>query len=201
MSQENIENNNEKTEIIKELDQNLMDHEYDGILELDNSLPPWWLILFGITVFFAFIYLGYYFVMGGPSQAEEYVAEMQQAQFEVDAFNEMMGGTVDENTVTLLTDETGLNAGKEIYDANCVACHGANGEGGVGPNLGDEYWIHGNSINDVYRTVKNGVPEKGMIPWESQLKPEQMQQVSSYILQKIAGTNPAGGKEPEGEKR
>ena len=199
MSENNINLEDDKTQIIKELDQNLMDHDYDGILELDNSLPPWWLIMFFGTIFFGAIYMGYYFLMNGPSQEREYLDEMMMAQEEVDAYKEMMGPTVDETNVELITDASSLDEGKEIYDLNCVACHGPNGEGGVGPNLGDDYWIHGNSISDVFSTVKYGVPEKGMIPWESQLNPKQIQNVSSYILTKIAGTNPAGGIDPQGD--
>ncbi len=199
MSENNIHLEDDKTEIIKELDQNLLDHDYDGILELDNSLPPWWLIMFFGTIMFGAIYMGYYFLMNGPSQEREYLNEMMMAQEEVDAYKEMMGPTIDETNVELLTDASRIGDGKEIYDLNCIACHGPNGEGGVGPNLGDDYWIHGNSISDVFKTIKYGVPEKGMIPWESQLNPKQIQNVSSYIITNIAGSNPAGGIDPQGD--
>lgn len=199
MSENSLKLNDDKTEIIEEFDQNLMDHNYDGILELDNTLPPWWLILFFGTLMFSAIYMGYYFLMNGPTQEKEYLNEMMMAQHEVDAYKELMGPSIDETNVALIMDESLLAEGKEIYDLNCIACHGPNGEGGIGPNLGDNYWIHGNSIGDIFSTIKYGVPEKGMIPWESQLNAKQIQNVSSYIITKLAGTNPVGGIDPQGE--
>ncbi len=189
-----------KIEIIEGLDENLMDHEYDGIRELDNSLPPWWLYMFYGTIIFAVLYMGNYFFMGAPSQEEEYVAEMQIAGEQLEKVREEKGGSVGESNVGLMTEDENLEHGESIYIKNCLACHGANGEGGIGPNLTDEYWISGGTINEVFRTIKYGVPEKGMIPWESQLSPEQIQQVSSYILVKLLGTDPPNAKEPQGDR-
>lgn len=191
---------NEKTEIIEELDKNLLDHDYDGIVELDNSLPPWWVYMFYGTIIFAIAYGVLLFAYDGFSQKEELAREMEAAQTQIAKFQEENGASVDENTVTLLSDATALTDGKAIYDKNCVACHAANGGGGVGPNLTDGYSIHGNTINNLFKVIKFGVPEKGMIPWESQLKPEQIQNVASYILTEFANKNVEGGKEPQGEE-
>lgn len=177
----------------------LLDHEYDGIRELDNSLPPWWVAMFYITIAFAVVYMGYYhFSDAGPSSAEEYEFQMAKAEEAKEAFLAKQANKVDENNVVALTDENELSLGKSIYTANCVACHGAAGEGGVGPNMTDAYWIHGGDIKSVFLTIKNGVPEKGMIAWSTQLRPADMQRVASYILT-MQGTNPPNAKEPQGE--
>lgn len=178
----------------------LFDHEFDGIRELDNRLPPWWVALFVITVIFAGVYMIYYHVSGaGPSSTEEYAMEVKQAEEAVQAFLAKQANKVDETTVVALTDPQDISLGKTIWDANCVACHGAGGEGGVGPNMADEYWIHGGTIKDIFRTIKYGVPEKGMIAWQTQLRPSDMQRVASFILT-LQGTNPPNPKAPEGEK-
>ncbi len=177
----------------------LMDHEYDGIHELDNNLPPWWVWMFNLTIVFAVVYMIWFHVLPyGNSQSEEYVAEVELATQERLDYIAKMGESVNENTVTLLTSESDLQAGKNIYNANCQACHLADGGGSVGPNLTDKYWIHGGSIHDIFKTIKYGVPAKGMISWESQLRPKEMAQVTSYILT-LQGTTPAAPKEPEGE--
>lgn len=176
----------------------MFDHEFDGIRELDNSLPPWWVALFYITIAFAGVYMVYYHFAGiGPSSAEEYTAQMEIAKEEVAAFQARQANQVDENTVVALTDETSLSTGKTIYIASCAACHGQLGEGGVGPNMTDDYWIHGGSAKDIFKTIKYGVPEKGMISWQSQLRPTDMQRVTSFILT-LRGTNPPNAKEAQG---
>jgi len=195
-----MENKIEKSEIIEGLDSNVTDHEYDGIIELDNALPPWWLYMFYGTIIFAIIYVILFFGMGKFKQQDELKAEYAVAAEKIEAYQKEHGTAVDENTVVLVTDADQLADGKAIYEKNCVACHAVNGGGGVGPNFTDDYWIHGNSINEVFKVVKYGVPEKGMIPWEAQLNPEQMQNVASYILNEFAGKNVEGGKEPQGEK-
>ena len=195
-----MENKVEKSEIIEGIDENVMDHEYDGIVELDNALPPWWLYMFYGTIIFSIIYVIMFFGMGKFNQQDELKAEYAEAAEKIEAYQKEHGAAVDENTVVLVTDADKLADGKAIYEKNCVACHAVNGGGGVGPNFTDDYWIHGNSINEVFKVVKYGVPEKGMIPWEAQLNPEQMQNVSSYILSEFKGKNVEGGKEPQGEK-
>lgn len=179
----------------------LTDHAYDGIRELDNNLPPWWVWGFYFTIAFAFLYLMYYEFGSGPSSTQEYIAQVEVAEVEKAAFMATMANSVDENSVTFITDATRLENGKSLFETNCAACHGQTGgsmPGGVGPNLVDEYWIHGGSINAVFKTIKYGVPSKGMISWESQFSPAQIQDISSYILS-LQGTNPPNAKEPQGE--
>jgi cytochrome c oxidase cbb3-type subunit 3 len=178
----------------------LLDHNYDGIRELDNRLPPWWLALFYVTVVWGVLYFGYNHIAGyGQSSEDAYMEEMSVAKASVDAFLAGRADVVDENSVKLLSDEESLADGKFIYQLNCVVCHLESGGGLVGPNLTDEYWIHGGGIKNVFRTIKYGVPEKGMIAWSSQLRPDDMQKVASYVLS-LQGTNPANPKAPEGEK-
>ncbi len=176
----------------------LFDHNYDGIRELDNSLPPWWVAMFVVTVVFAAIYLGYYHVSdAGPGSHEEYEAEILSAQEAIAAFQAKQADKVDEANLVPMEKDGDLAAGKTIYTTNCVACHGTLGEGGVGPNLTDKFWIHGGSIQNIYQTIKNGVPEKGMISWKAQLRPVDMHRVASYIL-KFQGTTPPNAKAPQG---
>ncbi len=176
----------------------MFDHEFDGIRELDNSLPPWWVALFYFTIIFGVVYYSYYHFTGqGPSSIEEYNSEMRLAKLQVDEYLASQVTQVDENTVTVLTEAAALESGKGIFVSYCAACHGMGGEGGVGPNMVDKYWVHGGSIQDIFRTIKYGVPEKGMISWQSQLNATAMQEVSSYILT-LQGTNPPNQKEPEG---
>lgn len=175
-------------------------HDFDGIRELDNSLPPWWIALFAITVVFSVIYMGYYHFGGsGPSSAEEYTMEVEEAEVIAKAVLAKQANTVDETNVVALTDEQSISIGKTIWSSNCVACHGAEGQGGVGPNMTDEFWIHGSGIQNIFKTIKYGVPQKGMIAWSSQLRPIDMQRVASFILT-LQGTNPPNQKAPEGVK-
>ncbi len=180
-------------------EQVMTSHEYDGIKELDNRLPPWWLYGFYFTILFGIVYLLHFHVLGtGKSSHEEYIAEMEQAEAEVQAYLAEQGSMVDETNVVVLTEDADLQAGEEMFLQNCSACHGQQGQGGIGPNFADNYWIHGGSVADVFTVIKYGVPEKGMISWESQFSPVQMQQLASYILT-MPGTNPPNQKEPQGE--
>jgi len=175
----------------------LAGHEYDGIKELDNKLPKWWLWLFYLTIIFGVVYfINYQVLRIGPSQEEEYKQEMADAAMEYKA--EKPANTIDAANVTLLTDETSLAAGKEIFDKNCKICHLEQGQGLVGPNLTDDYWIHGCTIGDIFNVITNGVTEKGMISWKAQLTPKQIQEVASYIVS-LHGTNPPNPKPPQGE--
>lgn len=177
----------------------MQNHSYDGIQELDNGMPPWLKYMFIVTIVFAFIYLlNYHIFRTGMLQTAEYNNDIKQANIELAEFRKKAGNSVDETTVKLLTDVADLNAGKEIYKTNCVACHGANGEGLVGPNLTDDHWKHGGSIQSIFKTIKYGVVEKGMKSWQADLSPIQMQEVASYI-KSLKGTNPSNPKAPEGD--
>ncbi|MEP0984306.1 cbb3-type cytochrome c oxidase N-terminal domain-containing protein [Ekhidna sp.] len=175
------------------------DHEYDGIRELDNRLPPWWLYGFYASILFGVIYLINYEVLGtGQHQDEEFQAEMIQAEEDVKVYLASLGDLIDESNVTLATETADINAGKAIYDANCSVCHAADGGGGVGPNFTDKYWLHGGDMPSIFKTIKYGVPSKGMIAWEAQLSPKKMQQVASYIYA-MEGNTSLDPKEPQGE--
>lgn len=186
---------------VEKEEQIMLDHNYDGIRELDNNLPPWWLWLFYITIAFSGVYFVYYHMTPyGKSSTEKYEMAMAKAAAEIEEFRALRADLVDEDNLEVLTDDQSLEIGKSIYINNCAVCHLNSGAGSVGPNLTDNYWIHGGSISDVYKTVKYGVPEKGMISWQTQLRPIEMHQVSSYILESLVGTNPPDAKEPQGEE-
>ncbi len=245
----------------------LLDHDYDGIQELDNDLPPWWLYLFYFSIAFAFVYLMYYHVLGiGPSSAEQYQMEINpsgvladthtpkiifqspyynrkvdltprlreqlsqfvgedvpfsvliaeakrkanaeqleklNAAFPGDEFGSVAAAPapVEEEAPAALerfTDDDNLAKGKVIFEKNCAACHAPDGGGGIGPNLTDDYWIHGGTFKDIVQTITVGVPAKGMIPWEKTLNQEKIQQVASYVAT-LRGTTPAQPKAPQGE--
>ncbi|MCB0700202.1 MAG: c-type cytochrome [Chitinophagaceae bacterium] len=177
----------------------LLDHNYDGIQELDNSLPPWWKYGFYLTIFIGVIYIWYYHAGGnGPSSREEYVAEVKQGEKEVAAYLATAADNVDENSVEML-DESGIAAGKDIFIKNCVACHANDGGGNaVGPNLTDDYWLHGGSLKDVFKTIKYGWPDKGMRSWKDDFSPKQIAQLASFV-KSLHGTTPAVPKDPQGE--
>lgn len=175
----------------------MLDHDYDGIRELDNDLPPWWKYGFYITIMWAVAYMFYYHAAGGASSSEEYVSEMQQAKIEVEDYMRKNASNVDENNVKL-SEDMGIAEGKTLFMANCKACHGEFGEGGVGPNLTDAYWLHGGSLSEIFKSVKYGWPNKGMKSWQTDLTPVQMKDVASYIMT-LQGTKPANAKEPQGE--
>src|SRR5690554_5132695 len=179
----------------------MIDHEYDGIRELDNPIPMWFNALFYSSIVFAIGYLLIYHVIGwGMTQDEEYQAAMQAGEKQRIEFLESSGSNIDENSVTLDLSPEFVAAGQEIFLQNCGMCHGNQGEGLIGPNLADEYWIHGGEVGEIFRTIKYGVPEKGMVPWEANLTPVQIAQVSNFILS-LVGTNPPNPKDPEGEKK
>lgn len=176
----------------------LLDHEYDGIKELDNALPPWWKYGFYFTIGVAALYLLRYHVWKtGPDPQQEYDQEMKVAAAQVEAYRKKAGDMVDEKTVTM-ADATGIAEGDKIFHSNCFACHGAKGEGGVGPNLTDNYWLHGGTIHDVFKTIKYGYPDKGMQSWEKTYSPAQIKNLASYV-KSLAGTNPPNPKAPQGD--
>jgi len=185
---------------VEEEEEIMLDHNYDGIRELDNHLPPWWKWLFYGTIAFGVVYLIVYHVTDSlPLQAEEYANQIAEAEaMQAERMANTPTVAIDESTVTYVEDAAKLASGKQVYDNNCAQCHRADGGGSIGPNLTDEYWLHGGSIQDIFRTIKVGVPAKGMISWEPLLSPEQMQNVSSYIMT-MQGTNPENPKAPQGE--
>jgi cytochrome c oxidase cbb3-type subunit 3 len=183
-------------EDIEKLD---LHHDYDGISELDNSIPAWWNWAFAGTIAFAVIYLIRFFITGGiPDQVKELAEAERIAAIQMEEYLARAGGLIDESNVTM-QDETGISKGVVLFDKNCVACHGAQGEGGIGPNLTDEFWLHGGSLKDVFYSIKYGWPEKGMKSWKDDFSPEQIAQIASYVIS-IQGTNPPNAKEPQGEK-
>lgn len=174
-------------------------HDFDGIRELDNKLPPWWLGLMYGSILFAVVYMYYYHFSGREwSSTAEYQAAMEVGDEIKAAYLFKMANAVNETNVAMLEDAEDLNAGAAVYKMNCAACHGQQGQGLVGPNLTDDYWVHGGDIKDIFRTIKYGVPEKGMIAWSTQLRPQTMQQVASYIMT-LRGTNPPNPKSQEGK--
>lgn len=174
-------------------------HDYDGIRELDNHLPPWWVNLFVLCIIWSVGYMWYYHWGGdGADQEQEYKMEVETAKKEIAIALAGKANAVDESNVAVLTDAAALGEGELIYKNACVACHGQKGEGMVGPNFTDEYWMHGGGIKNIFKTIKYGVPEKGMIAWQAQLKPADIQKVASYILT-LEGSNPPNPKAPQGE--
>jgi cytochrome c oxidase cbb3-type subunit 3 len=177
----------------------MLDHNYDGIRELDNRLPPWWVALFYGCIIWGFGYMVYYHFGGwGKSNIELYQEEVLMAETRRAEVMALKAEEISESTVAALTDKGQLEEGKTIFMNNCKACHGEKGEGIVGPNLTDENWIHGGGIKNVFKVIKEGVPAKGMISWKDQLRLTDIQKVASYILT-LKGTNPPNGKAPEGE--
>jgi cytochrome c oxidase cbb3-type subunit III len=177
----------------------LMEHEYDGIRELDNDLPPWWKYGFYLTVIVACFYMVHYHVTKtGDLQEAELVKATEKANLEIAEYLKQSAGNVDESTVKFLNDKADLGAGEEIFLNTCSACHGRRGEGGVGPNFADSYWMHGGSMRDIFKSIKYGWPEKGMKSWKEELSPMQIAQVSSYI-KTLNGTNPPNQKEKQGD--
>ncbi len=174
----------------------VMEEDHDGIRELDNPMPTWWTWFFVICVIFGYAYIFHYHTFGtGKLSIAEYEADMAQANAEVAAVREKLYASITPETVTAVTDPAKIASGKELFDKKCASCHGKLGEGGVGPNLTDNQWLHGCGIKNVFVTITEGVPAKGMISWKDQLNPIQIQEIASYILT----LQPATGKAPEGE--
>ena len=191
---------NKSVSIDKEQDVQL-DHDYDGIKELDNSLPPWWIYGFYFTILFAGVYMyRYHISKSSPLQVEELAIEKIQAEKDKVAFMATLANNVDETSIAYNPTAELLAEGKAIFIKNCVSCHGPEAQGAsIGPNLTDEYWIHKGGIKDIFKTIKNGVQEKGMIPWGQQLSNAQIAAVATFIksLQESHPTNP---KAPQGDK-
>lgn len=187
------------TKAIEDEHELILDHDYDGIKELNNNLPPWWLYSFYISIIFAVVYMVKYHIMDGDSQIDEYHTQMAEAQLQIEEYKKAAKDLVDYNSVEMLEGED-LKAGKEIWEQNCAVCHMADGGGGIGPNMTDDYYILGGGIKNIFKTTsEGGRPGKGMEAWSKKgLKASQIAQVSSYIVT-LNGTTPANPKEPEGE--
>ncbi|WP_127844848.1 cbb3-type cytochrome c oxidase N-terminal domain-containing protein [Psychroflexus aestuariivivens] len=184
---------------VEEEDEIELDHNYDGIRELDNKLPPWWLYSFYASIVFAAVYLVRFHVFNDYDQIEEYEAEVAQAKIDIEEYKKTAKDLVTIENVSVLEEAADLEVGNQIYLNNCVACHKADGGGGIGPNLTDEHWILGGGIKNVYKTlVEGGRPGKGMVAWKNDFSPYELQQVASYVLS-LQGTEPAEPKEPQGE--
>lgn len=184
---------------IEEEGEIILDHNYDGIKELDNKLPPWWVYMFYATIIFGVIYMARFHVFGDYDQDTEYLTEITIAEAEIAAYKKNAKDLVDVNTVELLTDASDISAGKKIFETNCVACHMPDGGGGIGPNLTDRNWILGGGIKNVFNTISEGGRDgKGMVAWKQSLKPAEMAQVASYVLT-FEGTTAANPKAPEGD--
>lgn len=187
-----------KSVAIEEESTILLDHDYDGIQELDNDLPPWWKYGFVLTIIVSFIYIGYYHAAGGPSQVDEYHAAVARGEEEKAAYLAKSANNVDENTVTLITEPGELAAAENIFQTACAACHAKDGGGTVGPNLTDDYWLHGGSVKDVFKSVKYGWPDKGMKSWKDDYSPKQIAAIASYV-KSLKGKQPLVPKAPQGE--
>ena len=176
----------------------LLDHNYDGIKELDNALPPWWKWGFYFTIIVAVIYmLRFHVFKTGPTPEQEYNKEMQIAAIQLEQYRNSNKEQIDETNVTL-ADAPGIAEGKKIFTGTCFACHGMKGEGGIGPNLTDNYWLHGGSLNDVFKTIKYGVPDKGMQAWGKTFSPTDIKDLASFVLS-LKGTNPPNAKAHQGD--
>lgn len=188
---------NASVEVEKEKDI-LLDHDYDGIKELDNNLPPWWKYGFYLTILVAFVYMIHYHgSKTGDLQIEEYTKSIEKAKAEVAEYMKNAAGNVDESTVKQL-EGADIETGKELFIANCAACHGKVGEGTVGPNLTDKFWLHSGSLADIFKSIKYGWVDKGMKAWKEDLSPMQIAQISSYI-KTLQGTNPPNAKAAQGD--
>jgi cytochrome c oxidase cbb3-type subunit III len=189
---------NKSVSIEREKDIDLS-HDYDGIRELDNAVPPWWSWSFVAAILFSVVYLWRYHVSEtAPLQLQELQIAMQRGEAEKDAYLQRSAKKVDENTVKMM-DAGGIAAGQTLFQRNCITCHGNNGEGNnIGPNLTDDYWLHKGGISDIFKSIKYGWVEKGMQSWQGVFSSTEIAQISSYI-KSISGTNVPGGKAPQGE--
>ena len=177
----------------------LLDHDYDGIKELDNDLPPWWKYLFIASVIWGVAYFIHYEMLGGDNQEMELQKEIAEAKIALEEYKKTAPDVMDADKVVLLTEAGDLGKGKAIYEMNCAACHKVDGGGQIGPNLTDEHWVLGGGIKNVFHTISEGGRDgKGMVAWKAILKPTEIQQVSSYVLS-LQGSNPADAKAAEGD--
>ena len=175
----------------------LLEHNYDGIQEYDNPLPTWWVTLFWISIVFAIFYPVYYHYGHGKLVVEAYNEDMV-AFYELQAEQLLAMGEIKESTlVGLMDDDAMMATGASLFVSKCAQCHGDKGEGNIGPNLTDGYWLHGGKLTDIYYTVTEGVPSKGMLAWKNQLGPAEIMSVSAFVGS-LRDSNPSPAKEPQG---
>jgi len=177
----------------------MLDENFDGIVELDNPTPPWFNFLFYTTIVVAIIYVLWYHAGSGKLQTAEYEDQIAEAEVAKTAYLKKVGNSIDESNVKLITDANQIAEGKTLFNTKCAVCHREDAGGSVGPNLTDEFWLHGGQVSDIFKTIKYGVTGKGMIAWEKSLNGLQMAQLASYVLS-LQGTNPVAPKEPQGTK-
>ena len=187
----------------KQQDKNLIEgHEYDGIQELNNPLSNWWVVVLFLTIVFAVGYYAYYELGSGPSSDQELAADMGTINKNKEKSTASSGGALDISSVdykAILADASKLQQGQAVFAGKCIACHAVDGGGGIGPNLVDEYWLHGGRFKDIYTVISNGVLSKGMPSWKDLVKQDERLFVAAYILS-IKGHNVAQAKAPQGEK-
>lgn len=179
----------------------IRDHVYDGIQEYDNPMPGWWTWIFILTVVFGLFYVLGVHVFGFINTYERDLAASQEDLEAIRAAYEEANPSVtyDEATIaTFVGDPTAIEAGAAHFSTYCAVCHGQAGQGLIGPNLTDKYWLHGNTNEDIFQVLTQGVVEKGMAAWDGILTPEQRAQTIAFI-RSIQGTNPPNAKEPQGE--
>lgn len=211
----------------------LLDHEYDGIRELDNSLPRWWVYLFIVTIIWSVFYMVFYHIFGiGYTQREEYLKEINPQYVRISASGSRLLGVLPEyrspffnpagditprskiggrreavpfitaesdSTIYIaVTDPAEIENGRKLFLKNCSPCHGKLGEGGVGPNLADNYWLHGAEFSSIVKSVKYGYPAKGMIPWRGTLNEQEIIRTSSYVTT-LLGSDPPNPRSPQGD--
>lgn len=183
-----------------EKDQLIKGHDYDGIQELNNPLPGWWLMTFYITIVFAVVYYSYYTFFGGPTLDEELAQKMSVIQTDQQVAEQSAPEKSEDYYLSLANNPDVVEKGKAEYMLKCMPCHGNNGQGLIGPNFTDDYWIHGDgSIPAILEVVNNGVADKGMPPWKGVIPEDTLEAVAVYI-HTLYGTNPEGAKPPQGEK-
>lgn len=175
--------------------------EYDGIQEYDNQLPRWWVWKFILTCIFGVLYFFYYHMSGvGTNLNEDYSQDLREEQLEILVRSKQQEPASQEELQQLMSDNAALDLGQSIYDVNCATCHGSLGEGLIGPNLRDQYWIHGNKLTDIVAIIENGVAAKGMVAWKSLLKREEIHSVAAYVKSlKGSDEDIPNAKGPEGE--
>ncbi len=192
------DNDKKEVEVLDDEKELVLDHNYDGIKELDHPLPAWWVFIFIATIVFAIPYYFYYTHASGPSIRDEMKEELAKIYKIQDEYEAKQGGfNIDKYNQFIITEQA-KKLGKMVFNASCAACHGQKGQGGIGPNLTDKYWLHGEGkLAGVFEVIKNGVGAKGMPAWKQSLNEDEMMAVTDYVLK--FKQRYVEGKEPQGE--